>query len=462
MIEGTPVLLRGRRPRVVIVGAGFGGLTTARALKYVPVDVLLLDVNNYHLFTPLLYQVASSLLDPSEVAHPVRALVRPLHNCEFKMARVTGADLRAHVLHTDAGDEAYDYLVLATGSESNFFGNQSLERHATGLKKLPEGLAIRNWVIGCFESARWSTDAAERQRLLTFAVVGGGPTGVEYAGALSELVRLVLRKDYRQLDVAQVRVVLLEGAPHLLGAFDAGLRGAAARSLRTKGVDVWFDALVKEVGDAGIELRDGRKIAAGTVIWTAGVRASDLGIQLGLEVSKTGRIRVGPSLQVPGYAEVFAIGDVASVEQAGQELPMLIPVAMQEAKHVGRAVRDLMTGKAARPFDYRDPGIMATIGRNSGVAQLGPVRLSGFLGWLMWLAVHLVNIVTFRNRVVVLINWIWDYFLYDRPVRIILRSSVPRAPRVPPDEPDGERATPPQAPGSTPERRARAGRAAGR
>ncbi|HEV7194956.1 MAG TPA: NAD(P)/FAD-dependent oxidoreductase, partial [Pedococcus sp.] len=422
MIEGTPVLLGGRRPRVVIVGAGFGGLTAARALRYVPVDVLLVDVNNYHLFTPLLYQVASSLLDPSEVAQPVRALVRPLHNCEFKMARVTGADIRAQVLHTDAGDEPYDYLVLATGSESNFFGNQSLERHATGLKQLPEGLAIRNWVISCFERARWSADPAERQRLLTFAVVGGGPTGVEYAGALSELVRLVLRKDYRNLDVSQVRVVLLEGASHLLGAFEPRLRDAAARSLRNKGVDVWFDALVKEVGDGGLELRDGRLLEAGTVIWTAGVRATDLGHQLGLEVSRSGRLRVGPTLQVPGHPEVFAIGDLASFEQAGQELPMLIPVAMQQAKHVGRAVRDLMTGKAVRPFAYRDPGIMATIGRNSGVAQLGPIRLSGFLGWLMWLGVHLINIVTFRNRVAVLLNWIWDYFFYDRPVRIIVRS----------------------------------------
>ena len=458
MIQGTPVLLGGRRPRIIIVGAGFGGLTAARALKYVPADVLLLDVNNYHLFTPLLYQVASSLLDPSEIAHPVRALLRPLRNVDFKMARVTGADLEAQVLHTDGGDEPYDYLVLATGSESNFFGNASLERHATGLKVLPDGLAIRNWVLSCFERARWSSDPGERRKLLTFAVVGGGPTGVEYAGALNELIHLVLRKDYRALDVSEVRVVLLEGSPYLLGAFVPRLREAAARSLQKKGVEVWFEALVKEVNDDGVELRDGRHLEAATVIWTAGVRATDVGRRLGLETSRSGRVRVGPTLQVPGYANVFAIGDVASFEQDGEELPMLIPVAMQEAKQVGRAIRDLMAGKDARPFEYRDPGIMATIGRNSGVAQLGPVKLSGFLGWGMWLVVHLANIVTFRNRVVVLVNWIWDYFFYDRPVRLILRSIEARAPGVVP----GEAVKPvlPRAEGRG--RRDRAGRAAGR
>lgn len=457
MIEGTPVLLGARRPRVVIVGAGFGGLTAARALKYLPAGVLIVDRHNYHLFTPLLYQVASSLLDPSEIAHPVRGLVRPLKNVDFKLATVTGADLNARVLHTDGGDVEYDYLVLAAGSVSNFFGNQAVERHSMGLKDLPDSMAIRNWVIDCFERARWTDDPGERRALLTFCVVGGGPTGVEMAGALSELVRLVLRKDYRALDTSEVRIVLVEGAGYLLGAFDPKLRAAAARSLQSKHVEVWFDALVKDVGPNGVELRDGRQLEARTVVWTAGVRASDLGRELGLDLSRSGRVLVGPSLQVPGHPEVFAIGDLASFEQDGAELPMLAPVAMQEAKHVALGIRDLMAGKDARPFEYRDPGIMATIGRNSGVAQLGPVKLSGFPGWVFWLAVHLLNIITFRDRVVVLVNWIWDYFFTDRPVRLIVRADVPRAPGLEPAE-----VTPAPPPAAVRGRRARAARAGGR
>ncbi len=456
MIEGTPVLLRGRRPRVVIVGAGFGGLTAARALRHTPVDVLLVDANNYHLFTPLLYQVASSLLDPSQVAHPVRALIRPLHNCEFKVARVTGADLNRQVLETDSGEIEYDYLVLATGSTNNYFGNPSLEQNTMGLKVLPDSLAIRNWVIECFERARWSQDDAERRRLTTFAVVGGGPTGVEYAGALMELVRNVIRKDFPRLDTSQVRVVLIEGTGYLLGAFAPKLREAGLRSLRRKGVEVWLEALVKDIGTGGITLRDGRTLDAGTVVWTAGVRANDTGRDLGLEVRPGGRVAVGPSLQVAGHAEVFAIGDLAAYRQQGEDLPMLAPVAMQQAKHVAHAIRDLMAGKEARRFVYRDPGIMATIGRNSAVAQLGPVQLSGFLGWVMWLGVHLINVVTFRSRVVVLIDWLWDYLFLDRPVRIVVRANEPRAPVA--AGPDAVKPAPP----AKPARRGGASPAAGR
>jgi len=410
---------------VVIVGAGFGGLTCARALKRAAVDVLLVDANNYHLFTPLLYQVASSLLDPSQIAQPVRALIRPLPNCDFMLARATGADFERRVLVTDHGEVPYDYLVLAAGSESNYFGNASVQEYAIGLKALPEGLALRNWVLSQFESAQYVADESARRQLLTFAVVGGGPTGVEYAGALQELIHLVLRKDYRNLDLGQSRVVLLEGAAAILGAFDPGLRAAAVRSLRGKGVEVWFDALVKTVDDDGVELEDGRRLAAGTVVWTAGVKASALGGAMELPAGRGGRVAVDGFMNPAGLANVFVIGDLAAYEQDGQPLPMLIPVAMQEAKHAASVIRALVEGAIPRDFRYSDPGIMATIGRDSAVAQLGAVKLSGFPGWVMWLAVHLINVVSLRAKLFVLAEWAVDYLRIDRPIRLIVRALNP-------------------------------------
>jgi NADH dehydrogenase len=411
-----------RRPRVVIVGAGFGGLTAARALKRQPVDVLVVDRHNYHLFTPLLYQVASALLDPGEIAQPIRALLRPLGNADFRMAAVTGFDLEGHRVLTDHGDLAYDYLVLAAGSQSNYFGNTAVEKHAMGLKELPEGLALRNWVLGRFEHASWTEDPGERRRLLTFAVVGGGPTGVETAGALSELMRMVLRREYRGLPMDEVRVVLIEGGRQVLGTFDPRLSAEAARSLESKHVEVWLEALVEDADAGGVTLKDGRRLDAATVIWTAGVRGADVGAKLGVPLARGARVPVEPTLQLADRPQVLVIGDLASLEQDREQLPMLIPVAMQEAKHAAATIGRLLRGQPAEPFRYHDPGIMATIGRNSGVAQLGRIKLSGFLGWVMWLVVHLINVVTFRDRVVVLVNWAWDYLLYDRPVRLIVRA----------------------------------------
>ena len=412
------------RPRVVIAGAGFGGLTCARALKNAPVDVLLVDRKNYHLFTPLLYQVASAVLDPGEIARPVRQLIRPLHNADFLMANITGADFEQHQLLTDHGPLAYDYLVLASGSQSDYFGNASLARHAFGLKDLDEGLAVRNRVLMRFEQARWTDDREQRRTLLTFAVVGGGPTGVEMAGALAELTRLVLSKDYRDLDLGLVRVVLLEAAGFVLAPFAEPLREAARRSLEKKGVEVLLKAKVADVTPGSIRLEDGHEIPASTVIWTAGVRASEVGSVLGLSLGRQARVQVLPTLQVTGHPEVFVIGDLAGPVDGGAPLPMLIPVAMQEGKHVAATIRDVLRGYGATNFRYKDPGIMATIGRNSAVAQLGPVRLTGFLGWLMWLGVHLVNVISFRSRIVVLVNWAWDYLFYDRPIRLIVRAAT--------------------------------------
>ena len=411
------------KPRVIIAGAGFAGLTCARRLKRVDVDVLLVDRNNYHLFTPLLYQVASALLDPGEVARPVRELVRPLRNVEYRQAEVSGADLQRRLLLTDHGPLPYDYLVLATGAETDYFGNESLARHAFGLKGLDEALALRNRVLARFEASRWAKTADERRSLLTFAIVGGGPTGVELAGAYAELIRLVLRKDFRDLDMNEVRVLLLEAADSVLSTFEPDLRAAALRSLEGKGVEVKLGARVAEVTRDTVTLADGEEIGAGTVVWTAGVKASSVGVALEVELGRQKRVKVGPTLQVPGFPTCFVIGDLASATEGDVVLPMLIPVAMQEARRVAASIGELVHKRPAGTFRYKDPGIMATIGRNSGVAQLGSVRLSGFLGWGMWLVVHLVNVVSFRSRILVLVNWAWDYLFYDRPVRLIVRAA---------------------------------------
>jgi len=415
-------------PRVVIVGAGFAGLTLARALRWAPLEVTLVDRNNYHLFTPLLYQVASALLDPSEIAQPVRALTRPLRNLSFRLGEVSGVDLERRVVSCGGDEIPYDHLVLATGSVNKYFGNRSVAENALGLKALPEALELRNTVLSRFERAAATTDELERRRLLTFAVVGGGPTGVEFAGALSELIHLVLRKDFRDLDLALVRVVLMEGSATLLASFAAPLRAAAARALGRKGVEVWFDALVQQLDGGLVRLADGRSLETETVVWTAGVRGSELGAALGRHLDHHGRVAVTPALHLDGHPEVFVIGDLALLEQGGEPLPMLIPVAMQQARCVARSLR---YGSPV-DFEYRDPGIMATIGRNQAVAQLGRVRLSGFAGWLMWLAVHLVNVLTFRARLVVLLNWAWEYFFTDRPVRLIVAPVGPRTRSTPP------------------------------
>jgi NADH dehydrogenase len=414
------------RPRVIIAGAGFGGLTCARELKRAPVDVMVLDRHNYHLFTPLLYQVASALLDPGEIARPVRELIRPLDNVEFRQAEITGADLDQRLLLTDHGPLPYDYLVLATGSQSDYFGNQSLARHAFGLKALHEGLALRNRVLASFEASRWITDPDQRRVLLTFAVVGGGPTGVEMAGALAELIRLVLRQDYRDLDLGEVRVLLLEAGGSVLGTFEKRLQEAALQSLKKKGVEVQLGARVAEVTTRSIRLADGQELPAATVIWTAGVRASDVGVAIGAELGRQGRVKVESTLQLPGHPTVFVIGDLAGAIAGGNPLPMLIPVAMQEGRRVAATIADITANGGASAFRYKDPGIMATIGRNSAVAELGRVHLSGFLGWLMWLFVHLINVVSFRSRILVLVNWAWEYLFYDRPIRIIVRAGDDR------------------------------------
>jgi NADH:ubiquinone reductase (H+-translocating) len=406
--------------RILVVGAGFGGLAAVRALRHAPVQVTLLDRHNYHLFTPLLYQVATALLDPSEIAHPVRGIIRGQRNADFRLGRLTAVDLSARRVQTSSGPIDYDRLVLATGSVNNYFGNRSIEQNAFALKDLGEALELRNHVLTTFERAAVTEDPEQRRRLERIAVVGAGPSGVESSGAFSELIGLVLRRDFRDGALRHVDVDLLEAAPHVLGTFAPSLRRWAARRLRDKNVRVRLDAGVREVTPDGLLLQDGTEIPAATVVWTAGVRAAPTAELLGVEPVRGGRIPVDEWLRVAGHAEVFAIGDVAAVQGRGGPHPMLAPVAMQQGRHVARQIAAEAEGKPAPgPFRYFDKGTMATIGRNAGIAQIGPVRATGFIGWLMWLFVHLVQIIGFRNRVVVLINWAWDYFFLDRPVRLI-------------------------------------------
>jgi NADH:quinone reductase (non-electrogenic) len=408
------------RPRVVVVGAGFGGLNAARALRRVPVDVVLVDQHNYHLFQPLLYQVATALLDPSEIAYPVRAALRRQANVDFRLARVTGVDLARRRVLTTSDEIAYDHLIAAPGAVNNYFGIESVAEHAHGLKSLGEALAVRNHLLACFERANWTRDPDVRRRLLTVVLVGGGATGVELAGAVSELVHLVLRKDFPHLDVREVRILVVEAGGTLLSAFAPSLQRAAVRSLERKDVDLLFHAQVESVDRGGVTLKGGRRLEAATVVWTAGVRGAPLGEWLGEPTDRQGRVAVSPTLQLPGHPEVFVIGDVARVgDGRGGVLPQLAPVAIQEAEHVAAGIAASLRGEPLQPFRYHDRGTMATIGRNAGVAQIGPVRLSGFLGWVTWLTVHLVLLIGFRSRLVALVNWGWDYLVYDRPVRLI-------------------------------------------
>ena len=408
-------------PTVAVVGAGFAGLNAARALRRAPAQVVLLDRNNYHLFQPLLYQVATAGLEPEEIAKPARAILRGQKNFDFRLVDVTRVDFAARTLETTAGPIAYDYLVLAPGGETNFFGLDSMERHGLGLKDIPDAIAIRNHVLTCFEQAMLEPDAERRRALLTFIVVGGGPTGVEMAGALSELIRLVLVKDYPRLNIKDVRILLLEATDKLLAALPERLREAAVKTLWRKWIDVRFGAQVADFDGTELRLKSGELIPARTAIWAAGVRASPLNATLGLTAARQGRIPVEPTLQVAGHPEVYIIGDAAYREQDGEPLPMVAPVAIQMGRSVARNIMRQLRGQPLEPFRYRDQGTLATIGRNAAVAKVYGVQASGFVAWVMWLGIHIIQLIGFRNKLFVLINWAWDYFFYERAARLITR-----------------------------------------
>jgi NADH dehydrogenase len=411
----------GEAPTVVVVGAGFGGLNAARALRRAPVKVVLLDRNNYHLFQPLLYQVATAGLEPEEIARPARAILRRQKNVDFRMVLVTRVDLAARRLETSAGPIGYDFLILAPGGETNFFGLESMQQHGLGLKDITDAIAIRNQVLTAFERAMLEPDAEQRRALLTFIVVGGGPTGVEMAGALSELIRLVLVKDYPRLNIKDVRILLLEATDKLLAALPERLREAAAKTLWRKWIEVRFSAQVADYDGKQIRLKSGEIIPAQTVIWAAGVRASPLNATLGLPASRQGRIPVEPTLQVSGHPEVFIIGDAAYREQDGEPLAMVAPVAIQMGQSVARNIVRMLRNQPLGPFRYNDQGTLATIGRNAAVANVYGIKATGFIAWVMWLGIHIIQLIGFRNKLFVLINWAWDYFFYERAARLITR-----------------------------------------
>jgi NADH:ubiquinone reductase (H+-translocating) len=411
------------RPRVVVVGAGFGGLNVARSLRRADVDTLVLDETNYHLFQPLLYQVATAGLSPADIAYPVRGVLRRVPNAEFRLGTVTGADFGRRVVRTADGAEiGYDHLVLATGARSATFGVPGVEEHAFALKTLDDALRLRSHVLWQVERLAVRPSLLD-DGVLTTVVVGGGPTGVEVAGAITELNR-VLRRDFPRVPMDRARVVLIELTEDVLGPFHPVLRAHAQRQLRRRGVEVLLGQSVKEVRADGVLLGDGSTIESQTVVWAAGVRAASLADRLGLDQGPGGRILVDGQLAVPGQPGVWAIGDVAAAPAGdGTFLPQLAPVATQAGRYVAERIRLAADGAAAGPgpFRYRDKGIMATIGRQAAVAQLPlpAARFRGTIGWLMWLFLHLVMLIGFRNRASVLLNWAWNYVTWERGARLI-------------------------------------------
>lgn len=409
-----------KQPHVVIIGAGFGGLRTALAFSGKPVQVTLIDRNNYHLFQPLLYQVATSTLAPNEIAYPVRATLRGKENLAFHMGTVQSIDLVARCVRTNNGDIPYDDLVIAVGGETNYFGNATVAENSFGLKDLEEATTMRNHILSQFEQAVAEPDPNQRRAMLTFVVVGGGPTGVESAGAIAELVRTVLNKDYPTLNVDDVHVILLEATDRLLGNLPEDLGQNTVKVLRHKHVDVHLNCAVEGYDGETVRLRDGSTIPTHTLVWAAGVRASSLLNTLGLAQDRMGRIKVDRTLQVAGHPEIFVIGDAASFPgEDGKPLPMLAPVAMQQAGAAAKNILSRHQGKPLQTFVYHDPGVMATIGRSQAVALIGRWKFRGFLAWLLWLGVHIIQLIGFRNRLAVLLDWAWSYLFYERAARMV-------------------------------------------
>ncbi len=417
-------------PTVVIIGAGFGGLYAAKQLAKSNVDVLLIDRQNFHLFTPLLYQVATSGLEAGEIAYPVRGILRGKTNIRFMLGNVIGIDPTDQTVTIKTNgktvQEGYDYLLIAAGSQTHYFGMAQIEKHAFGLKTLADAVVLRNHLLKCFENAAWTDDPARKAALTTMVVVGGGPTGLETAGALHELYRYVFKKEFaHQIPDLAGRVILVEMADHLLDPYPPRLREAARRQLEQLGVEVILGSGVVDVAEDHIRLSDGRTIPTYTLIWSAGVKASPIAEMLDVPLSVAGRVPVRPTMEVIGRDNIYVVGDMAYLEdKKGIPYPMLIPVAEQQGTLAGKNILRRLDNKAQEPFTYtglRDRGIMATIGRSRAVAWIFyKVQLTGFLAWLAWLTLHLITLMGFRNRLNVFVNWVWNYFTYDRSIRIIL------------------------------------------
>ncbi|MGA2527500.1 MAG: NAD(P)/FAD-dependent oxidoreductase [Smithellaceae bacterium] len=416
---------RDRTPRVVVIGAGFGGLWAARTLAQGNVDVLLIDRNNYHTFLALLYQVAAAELEAEDIAYPVRSIFWKHSNIDFTLAYAWRVDLQNRIVVTNGESISYDYLILATGSITYSFGLPGVAENAYCLKTLEEAVALKNHIICCFEAAAREEDKAKRESLLTFVIVGGGATGVEYSGALSELIHGPLVKDYRRVDFQSVRIILLEAADGLAANMPQSVRTYTLEKLQKMGVDVRLGAKVREVTPNAVLLSGQDNITTQTVVWTAGVKGEPLAELSGVSTGRDGRVPVRETLQALEHPEIYVIGDLASIKEDTRVLPMVAQVAIQSGITAAQNILRQISGQALQPFHYHDRGSMITIGRKSAGVAIGAKTYTGFVAWLLWLVIHLFNLIGFRNRMMVLINWAWDYLLYERAVRFVFPSEMP-------------------------------------
>ena len=408
-----------QRPKVVIVGAGFGGIEAATALSRVAVDVIVLDRQNHHCFQPLLYQVATAALSPAEIAWPIRHMLRQQRNATVFMAEVEAVDLAARFVETSAGPISYDYLVIATGATHSYFGHDDWAKFAPGLKRIEDATRIRRSILLAFERAELASNDAERQRLLTFVIVGGGATGVEMAGAIAEIARQTLANDFRRIDPRNSRIILLEAGPRVMPTLPEDLSRYAERALTRMGVDVRTSTRVIGCDARGVDVDHGR-IDASTTIWAAGVVASPAASWLGAAHDRAGRVLVRPDLSVPDHPEVFVIGDAAAVhDDNGEPVPGVAPAAKQMGHYVGRLIAARLAGKSLPPFRYRNLGELATIGRRAAVVKFGRLHLKGFIGWLFWSLAHIYFLIGVKNRFIVALTWLWDYLTFQRGARLI-------------------------------------------
>lgn len=405
--------------KVIIIGAGFAGLRAAKTLAGKKVDVLLIDQQNYHCFQPLLYQVATAGLEPEQIAYPVRGIMHNWPGVRFLMARVERIDRASKRVVTTMGSFDYDYLIVAAGGQTNYFGNREIEHHSFGLKNLNDAEQLRNHLLSMFERAAYERDPQVRQALHTFVVVGGGPTGVELAGAIRELVKHVLVRDFPQLENSQVQVILLEATDKVLGMLPTRLQNKTIQRLEKMGVQVRLNTAVEGASADQVYLKGGEVIASHTLIWAAGVRGVELAQSLELALARGNRVQVQPDLSLADDPQVFIVGDLAYLEQAGKPLPQVAPVAIQQAVTAAKNILQQIQHQPTQAFVYRDRGSMATIGRNAAVAHIFGLQFWGFPAWVVWLFIHLMSLVGFRNRLVVLINWAYNYFFYDQAIRLI-------------------------------------------
>src|SRR6266581_8115340 len=418
-VEAASTNLPAVMPRVVIVGAGFGGLRAARALRDAPVHVTVIDRQNHHLFQPLLYWVATAGLSPADICSPIRGILRKQKNTEVVLEEVTGVDVQEQRVLMGDRSVPYDYLVLATGAHDNYFGHPEWEHYAPGLKSIVDAISIRRKILVAFEAAEIESDPEKVKELLTFVLVGAGPTGVEMAGAIAELAHKALASDFRHIDTRMTRIIIIEAAPRILAAFPESLARKTQKRLVSMGVEVRTGTPVTDLDEHGVVV-DGERIKAATIMWGAGVSASPAGKWLGTEVDRAGRVMVSSDLSVPGHPNVFVIGDTAVAMQNGKVLPGVAQVAIQGGRYVAAVITDRIEGKELnKPFQYRDKGNLATVGRSYAIVDIGKIRLTGLIAWLMWLVVHIYYLIGFRNRFVALFQWAWTYFTYSRGARLI-------------------------------------------